>query len=247
MGSRCTGGGGQTGLVRDWKPQPHFFPSLPAGAPDPTAGAGIEDANCWHLDEEQIQEQVKQLLANGGYYGASQQLRSMFCKVLRGRRGRGGRGSRGSRGLEALAPAPRPLLTARPAPIPAQVREMLRMRDSNGARMLILMTEQFLQDPRLALWRQQGAGMTDKCRQLWDELGEAWPEARGAQGGSGARRALATGPCSPHRQRLAPGSLPSALAPLVREALYGCPGWAGSEGLNPCAGGADTRWGRKTH
>lgn len=48
---------------------------------------------------------------------------------------------------------------------------MLRMRDSNGARMLILMTEQFLQDPRLALWRQQGAGMTDKCRQLWDELG----------------------------------------------------------------------------
>lgn len=58
-------------------------------------------------------------------------------------------------------------------PIHTQVREMLRMRDSNGARMLILMTEQFLQDPRLALWRQQGAGMTDKCRQLWDELGKA--------------------------------------------------------------------------
>ncbi|XP_038423009.1 zinc finger SWIM domain-containing protein 4 isoform X2 [Canis lupus familiaris] len=108
--------------------------NLVHGAPDPTAGAGIEDTNCWHLDEEQIQEQVKQLLSNGGYYGASQQLRSMFCKV----------------------------------------REMLRMRDSNGARMLILMTEQFLQDPRLALWRQQGAGMTDKCRQLWDELGALW-------------------------------------------------------------------------
>ncbi|KAF6307497.1 zinc finger SWIM-type containing 4 [Rhinolophus ferrumequinum] len=108
--------------------------NLVHGAPDPTAGAGIEDANCWHLDEEQIQEQVKQLLSNGGYYGASQQLRSMFCKV----------------------------------------REMLRMRDSNGARMLILMTEQFLQDPRLALWQQQGAGMTDKCRQLWDELGALW-------------------------------------------------------------------------
>ncbi|KAM6217642.1 zinc finger SWIM domain-containing protein 4 isoform 2-T2 [Rhynchocyon petersi] len=108
--------------------------NLVHGAPDPTAGAGIEDANCWHLDEEQIQEQVKQLLSNGGYYGASQQLRSMFSKV----------------------------------------REMLRMRDSNGARMLILMTEQFLQDPRLALWRQQGAGMTDKCRQLWDELGALW-------------------------------------------------------------------------
>ncbi|XP_053438492.1 zinc finger SWIM domain-containing protein 4 isoform X2 [Nycticebus coucang] len=108
--------------------------NLVHGAPDPTAGAGIEDANCWHLDEEQIQEQVKQLLSNGGYYGASQQLRSMFSKV----------------------------------------REMLRMRDSNGARMLILMTEQFLQDPRLALWRQQSAGMTDKCRQLWDELGALW-------------------------------------------------------------------------
>ncbi|KAF3829375.1 hypothetical protein GH733_003639 [Mirounga leonina] len=108
--------------------------NLVHGAPDPTAGAGIEDANCWHLDEEQIQEQVKQLLSNGGYYGASRQLRSMFSKV----------------------------------------REMLRMRDSNGARMLILMTEQFLQDPRLALWRQQGAGMTDKCRQLWDELGALW-------------------------------------------------------------------------
>ncbi|XP_004389770.1 zinc finger SWIM domain-containing protein 4 isoform X2 [Trichechus manatus latirostris] len=108
--------------------------NLVHGAPDPTAGAGIEDANCWHLDEEQIQEQVKQLLSNGGYYGASQQLRSMFSKV----------------------------------------REMLRMQDSNGARMLILMTEQFLQDPRLALWRQQGAGMTDKCRQLWDELGALW-------------------------------------------------------------------------
>lgn len=54
-----------------------------------------------------------------------------------------------------------------------QVREMLRMRDSNGARMLTLITEQFMADPRLSLWRQQGTGMTDKCRQLWDELGES--------------------------------------------------------------------------
>lgn len=46
------------------------------------------------------------------------------------------------------------------------------MRDSNGARMLTLITEQFMADPRLSLWRQQGTGMTDKCRQLWDELGE---------------------------------------------------------------------------
>nr|XP_006003722.1 PREDICTED: zinc finger SWIM domain-containing protein 4 isoform X2 [Latimeria chalumnae] len=104
------------------------------GAPDPTAGAGIEDENCWHLDQEQVQEQVKQLLSNGNHYGASKQLQSMFNKV----------------------------------------REMLKMRDSNGARMLILMTEQFLEDPRLLLWRQQGSGMTDKCRQLWDELGALW-------------------------------------------------------------------------
>lgn len=52
-----------------------------------------------------------------------------------------------------------------------QVREMLKMRDSNGARMLTLITDQFMGDPRLALWRQQGTTMTDKYRQLWDELG----------------------------------------------------------------------------
>lgn len=52
---------------------------------------------------------------------------------------------------------------------------MLRMRDSNGARMLTLITEQFMADPRLSLWRQQGTGMTDKCRQLWDELGKPSP------------------------------------------------------------------------
>lgn len=57
-----------------------------------------------------------------------------------------------------------------------QVREMLRMRDSNGARMLTLITEQFMADPRLSLWRQQGTGMTDKCRQLWDELGKKQAE-----------------------------------------------------------------------
>lgn len=27
-------------------------------------------------------------------------------------------------------------------------------------------------DPRLSLWRQQGTGITEKCRQLWDELGK---------------------------------------------------------------------------
>ena len=51
---------------------------------------------------------------------------------------------------------------------------MLRVRDSNGARMLTLITEQFMVDPRLQLWRQQGTPMTDKHRQLWDQLGEWW-------------------------------------------------------------------------
>ena len=50
---------------------------------------------------------------------------------------------------------------------------MLRARDSNGARMLTLITEEFLGDPRLLVWKQQGTPMTDKCRQLWDELGKS--------------------------------------------------------------------------
>lgn len=56
----------------------------------------------------------------------------------------------------------------------AKVREMLRAQDSNGARMLTLITEQFLCDPRLALWKSQGTPITDKCRQLWDQLGALW-------------------------------------------------------------------------
>ena len=56
-----------------------------------------------------------------------------------------------------------------------QVREMLRAGDSNGSRMLALMTDQFLQDPRLILWKSQGTPMTDKCRQLWDQLGMSSP------------------------------------------------------------------------
>ncbi|XP_027761329.1 zinc finger SWIM domain-containing protein 6-like, partial [Empidonax traillii] len=100
------------------------------GAPDPTAGASIDDENCWHLDEEQVQEQVKLFLSQGGYHGSGKQLNLLFAKV----------------------------------------REMLKMRDSNGARMLTLITEQFMADPRLSLWTQQGTAMTDKYRQLWDEL-----------------------------------------------------------------------------
>ena len=55
-----------------------------------------------------------------------------------------------------------------------KVREMLRVRDSNGARMLTLMTDQFLADPRLVLWKSQGTPMTDKCRLLWDQLGKRY-------------------------------------------------------------------------
>lgn len=57
-----------------------LFPYL-TGAPDPTAGASIDDENCWHLDEEQVKEQVKLFLSQGGYYGSGKQLNSMFAKV----------------------------------------------------------------------------------------------------------------------------------------------------------------------
>lgn len=198
-----------------------------AGAPDPTAGASIDDDNCWHLDEDQVREQVKQFLSQGGYYGSGKQLNSMFAKVgstvataspartwwfcrvstskqedkkcsslilaqaskeeevrkrsrrwrrrsrssrswrSRGRKRRRGGGGGGGCGLLSPSITQHVLLSAC-----LQVREMLRMRDSNGARMLTLITEQFMADPRLSLWRQQGTGMTDKCRQLWDELGK---------------------------------------------------------------------------
>lgn len=105
-----------------------------AGAPDPTAGASADDQHSWHLDEEQVCEQVKSYLSQGTYYNANKQLNSLFSKV----------------------------------------REMLRAQDSNGARMLTLITEQFLSDPRLQMWKSQGTPMTDKCRQLWDQLGALW-------------------------------------------------------------------------
>lgn len=104
------------------------------GAPDPTAGPSADDEHTWHLDEEQVCEQVRSYLTHGSYYNANKQLNSLFAKV----------------------------------------REMLRAQDSNGARMLTLITEQFLCDPRLALWKSQGTPITDKCRQLWDQLGALW-------------------------------------------------------------------------
>lgn len=53
-----------------------------AGAPDPTAGASVDDENCWHLDEEQVQEQVKLFLSQGGYHGSGKQLNLLFSKVI---------------------------------------------------------------------------------------------------------------------------------------------------------------------
>lgn len=54
---------------------------LATGAPDPTAGASVDDENCWHLDEEQVQEQVKLFLSQGGYHGSGKQLNLLFSKV----------------------------------------------------------------------------------------------------------------------------------------------------------------------
>lgn len=52
-----------------------------AGAPDPTAGACAEDEHSWHLDEEQVSEQVRSYLSQGGYYNANKQLNALFAKV----------------------------------------------------------------------------------------------------------------------------------------------------------------------
>lgn len=51
------------------------------GAPDPTAGASADDEHTWHLDEEQVCEQVKYYLSQGAYYNANKQLNSLFSKV----------------------------------------------------------------------------------------------------------------------------------------------------------------------
>ncbi|KAK9670823.1 hypothetical protein QE152_g41181, partial [Popillia japonica] len=52
------------------------------GAPDPTAGASADDDHSWHLDEEQVCEQVKSYLSQGTYYNANKQLNSLFSKYL---------------------------------------------------------------------------------------------------------------------------------------------------------------------
>ena len=49
----------------------------------------------------------------------------------------------------------------------------MRVNDSNGVRLLTIITEQFVSDPKLAVWKAQGIPMVDKCRNLWDQLGTA--------------------------------------------------------------------------
>ena len=58
-----------------------------------------------------------------------------------------------------------------------KVRELLRCGDTNGIRLLIIMTDEFVNDPKLAIWKSQGTPMTDKCRALWDQLGSLWVSA----------------------------------------------------------------------
>ncbi|XP_052274168.1 zinc finger SWIM domain-containing protein 6-like [Dreissena polymorpha] len=106
--------------------------NLLAGAPDPTAGASVDDDNSWHLDEDQVREQARSYLSQGNYLSSANHFNAMFAKV----------------------------------------REMLQAKDSNGARMLRLITEQFLADPRLIIWKT--TQMNDKIRQMWDELGALW-------------------------------------------------------------------------
>ena len=56
---------------------------LTTGAPDPTAGGSAEEEHCWHLDGEQVKQQVGQYLTQAGYYNANKQLYFMFTKVSR--------------------------------------------------------------------------------------------------------------------------------------------------------------------
>lgn len=52
-----------------------------SGAPDPTAGAPADEEHSWHLDEEQVGEQVRTYLSQGSYYSANKQLNCLFSKV----------------------------------------------------------------------------------------------------------------------------------------------------------------------
>ena len=56
----------------------------------------------------------------------------------------------------------------------SKIKEMLKARDSNGPRMLKLITQEFASDPKLKIWHSQGSVMTEKTRILWDTLGYMW-------------------------------------------------------------------------
>lgn len=51
------------------------------GAPDPTAGAAIEQENCWHLDEQQVTKQVTHILNENGCQQINKQMNALFGKV----------------------------------------------------------------------------------------------------------------------------------------------------------------------
>lgn len=54
-----------------------------AGAPDPTSGPVADAPHTWHLDEDQVSEQVRSYLNQGsqGIPNAIKQLNSLFAKV----------------------------------------------------------------------------------------------------------------------------------------------------------------------
>lgn len=96
------------------------------GAPDPTAGASVDDDNTWHLDEIQVKEKVQNYLncVGNNAKDAHKQLNALFEKI----------------------------------------REMFKAKDSNGTRLLRLITEQFL----------RFATKNEKSRPLWDQLVSLW-------------------------------------------------------------------------
>lgn len=96
------------------------------GAPDPTAGACVDDQHIWHLDENQVNEKVQNYLnlVCSNSKDACKQINALFEKI----------------------------------------REMFRAKDSNGTRLLKLITEQFL----------VYATRNEKSRPLWDQLVSFW-------------------------------------------------------------------------
>ncbi|EDV22322.1 uncharacterized protein TRIADDRAFT_28605 [Trichoplax adhaerens] len=56
----------------------------------------------------------------------------------------------------------------------AKIEELQKAADSNGPRMLTIITEQLLVDSRLKQWTTQHMPMAQKCRQIWDRLSKLW-------------------------------------------------------------------------